>query len=124
MDLYLMGTYRFDKGKPGYPFSTALGESAPAAYGCPAVIWEDNASVTSDGGVAEGAPSRYETKPVPQPFLASLFLRNTWLLLGFWNHDRLFRIGGEKAEAGEGKPKLGIRHSVAPCSCTRWATKA
>jgi hypothetical protein len=25
MDLYLMGTYRFDKGKPGYPFSNSTG---------------------------------------------------------------------------------------------------
>jgi hypothetical protein len=36
------------------------------------------------------------TKDVPQPFLKSPSLRSTWLLPGFWNHDRRVLAAGLK----------------------------
>jgi hypothetical protein len=53
-----------------------------------------------DGAVDDGGDSRRQRRsrgglerPVPQPLLLSLSLRNTWLLPGFWKYDGMVQSG-------------------------------
>jgi hypothetical protein len=50
-----------------------------------------------------GIRHRDMEEQVPQPLLASLSLRNSWLLPGYWNHNRLFGGGVQRVQ----KPKCG-----------------
>jgi hypothetical protein len=58
-------------------------------------------------------PARQAPKKTPQPLRASLSLRNSWLLPGIWNQDKLFARGGAEAHesriplAGEARAARG-----------------
>jgi hypothetical protein len=54
-------------------------------------------------GVLYGVPGI-----TPQPLLASLSLRNNWLLPGYWNHDRVFEGWGGAAKAEDRRAQMVV----------------